>query len=299
MKKIITHLNPDLDAIASCWLIKRFLPGWAGAEIAFVEAKNTSQALDIEGEILYVDVGGGPLDHHRQNDPSTCAAKKCWDFITIKRQGEPLDLIGDGAITQLVEVIRQIDNAQDLNWSEKSEARDCFYLHQILGGLKGLGEKDQPVVEFGFRALEAIWLSLKSIWRAKEELVSKAVFFSTPWGQAVCCETANEQFLWEAEKQNYVLAVKKTPQDGSVRMAARPDSKVDLAPVLTLIKKADPDSDWYLHPSHKLLLNHTSLNPAFRPTRLSLEEIIAIIRNQPLAEKEVQFNGDDSSQGSG
>jgi hypothetical protein len=218
------------------------------------------------------------LDHHRINDQTTCAAHKCWLFITQKRRGAALDLLTDGAVTQLVEVVRQIDNAQDLNWAEKSEPRETFYLHQLIGGLKGHAENDHQVIEFGFRALDAILLSLKNIFHAKEELATKAVFFTSPWGQAAAAETGNEQFLWEAEKQGFLLAIRKNLKDGSVRMAARPDSSVDLAPVMAALQRADPASGWYLHPSGKLLLNQSSLNPNLYPTTLSLGQIISIIR---------------------
>jgi hypothetical protein len=277
VKKIITHLNPDLDAIASVWLIKRFLSGWAGAETSFVEAKNVLAAQEVKGETLYVDVGGGPLDHHAVNDLTTCAARKCWELVTHRRKGEALDLLTDGAVTQLVEVVRQIDHAQDLTWAEKKEPRECFYLHQLLGGLKALAENDHQVVEFGFRALDSVLLNLKNTLRAKEELAEGTLFFDSPWGKAAARVTGNEQFLWEAEKQGYLVAVKKHPKDGAVRIVARPDSSVDLAKVEQVVKQADPVADWYLHPSHKLLLNHSSLNPSFRPTRLSLAEIIGII----------------------
>ena len=38
MKVVVTHSSPDLDAITSVWLIKRFLPGWEDANIQFVPA---------------------------------------------------------------------------------------------------------------------------------------------------------------------------------------------------------------------------------------------------------------------
>ena len=38
MKIIVTHAAPDLDAVTSVWLIKRFLQGWNEAEVRFVPA---------------------------------------------------------------------------------------------------------------------------------------------------------------------------------------------------------------------------------------------------------------------
>ena len=38
MKIVVTHTSPDMDAITSVWLIKKFLPGWETATVRFVPA---------------------------------------------------------------------------------------------------------------------------------------------------------------------------------------------------------------------------------------------------------------------
>ena len=38
MKIVVTHTSPDLDAIVSVWLIKKFLPEWQDARSEFVQA---------------------------------------------------------------------------------------------------------------------------------------------------------------------------------------------------------------------------------------------------------------------
>jgi hypothetical protein len=72
--------------------------------------------------------------------------------------------------------------------------------------------------------------------------------------------------------------VKKHPRSGAAQIYARPDSRVDLSQVYQIIKQRDPQADWFLHASKKLLLNEASVNPNMKPTRLSLEEIISIIK---------------------
>ena len=62
MKTIITHVNPDLDAVASVWLIKRFLPDWQDAKVKFTQAiDNSNPQIDADPEVLYVDVGRGEI----------------------------------------------------------------------------------------------------------------------------------------------------------------------------------------------------------------------------------------------
>ncbi len=47
MKTIVTHLNPDLDAMAAIWLIRRFLPGWSKARVEFVPAGETFEGKPV------------------------------------------------------------------------------------------------------------------------------------------------------------------------------------------------------------------------------------------------------------
>jgi len=280
MKKIITHINPDLDAAAAVWVIKRFLPGWEEAEVDFIEATADGEKIpgvDSDPEVLYVDVGRGKLDHHQTNYYLS-ATRLCWDYVLEQREGQPLKEIEQEAGKRLVEVVTQVDNAKDLNWKEVGETRYYFYLHILIDGLRGLGESDQQVLEFGFRALDAVFLTLKNKIRAEEDL-KNGIKFQTKWGEGIALESANKRVLWEGEIQGFVLVVKKDPKSGAIQIYARPDSKVNLTAAYQKIKKIDSSADWFLHASGRLLLNESSVNPNMRPTKLTLEQIIEVLKS--------------------
>ena len=82
MFTIVTHHNPDLDAVTSVWLIKRFLPNWQSAQLCFVPAGKTADDKPPKSDprILHVDTGFGMLDHH-QSDEHTSAAKKTYQYL--------------------------------------------------------------------------------------------------------------------------------------------------------------------------------------------------------------------------
>ena len=278
MKRIITHVNPDLDAIASAWLIQKFLPGWEEAEISFCQAETTfdNKLVDSDPDILHVDVGLGKLDHHQTNS-FTCASKLSLDFILEKRKGQELSSLNSEALKMIVKTVNEIDNAHDSSWSEVKEERYDFYLHSILSGLRRMGKTDIEVVQYGFLGLNAILKNLKAGIKAKEE-IKKGIEFQTPWGKAIALETGNELFLWESEKAGYILAAKKDPDEGNVRIYARYDSDVDLKKAYQKLKEMDKESDWFLHSSSKLLLNGSRVKD-MRPTKLSLEEVIEVLKN--------------------
>ena len=276
MKKIVTHINPDLDAVASVWLILRFLPGWQEAEIDFCPAGETleNEPADVDEDVLYVDTGLGRLDHH-QTSEYLSAARLCLDYVVEKRRGKQLSLLNEEALGRMVEVVTQVDNARDLNWKEVGAARHDFYLHNIIGGIRGMAGSDQETMDHGLKALDAVFHNLKNRIRAEEE-IKNGVEFKTPWGKALAVETGNEQVLWEGEKAGYCLVVKKDPKEGGVRIYSRWDTDVDLTKVYNKVRKLDPESDWFLHSSKKLLLNAAS-GKKMQPTKLSLKEMMEVL----------------------
>jgi hypothetical protein len=275
MKKVITHINPDLDAVTSVWLIKRFLPGWEEAKVGFAPAGEV-KGVDLDPEVLYVDTGRGKLDHH-QTGRYLSASQLCLTFLKKQRKGQSLSPLEEKALQELVAVVTNIDNARDLSWKEVSLDRYQFYLHTLIEGLRGLAKSDKEVIDLGMILLDAVLLNFKNKIRADEELVQGKVFQSQ-WGKAIGLISGNQQTIWRGEAKGYVLVVKKDPEEGGVRIYSRYDSKVDLTKAYNQVRKKDPDSDWFLHASKKLLLNQASANPNMRPTKLSLNELIKILK---------------------
>ncbi|MFN4213065.1 MAG: chromate resistance protein ChrB domain-containing protein, partial [Microgenomates group bacterium] len=129
MKYIVTHLSADLDSITSCWLIKRFLPGWKKAKIILVPAGSTlnNKPADDNPEVIHVDTGLGRFDHH-QTDEFTCATKKVFEYLQEKKylkknQIKPLE--------RIVEFVNLIDHFQEVYFPQAENDRYDFSLHQI------------------------------------------------------------------------------------------------------------------------------------------------------------------------
>jgi len=275
VKKVITHINPDLDAVTSVWLIKRFLPGWQEAEVDFVFAGEVKD-VDSDPDILYVDTGRGKLDHHQISQPLS-AAKLCRQYIQQNRQAEKLSPLDQEALDSLVAVVTEIDTARDLKWPETKKSRSFFYLHWLISNLRDLGKDDQAILGFGFQALDAILLALKSQIKAKQEL-KEGQKFTTAWGRAIAMETGCEDAIWEGEVQGYCLVVRKDPESGGVRIYARWDNDIDLTKAYNKLKQLDSGADWFLHASKKLLLNQSKVNPNLRPTKLSFKKVIEVLK---------------------
>lgn len=88
MKQIITHANPDLDAIVSAWIAQDFLFRESKSEVLFVSRK-VPERLMLHADCV-VDVGNtySPEDYrfdHKppafQNRNSTCATRLIWKYL--------------------------------------------------------------------------------------------------------------------------------------------------------------------------------------------------------------------------
>src|SRR5690606_17892776 len=81
-KTIVTHISPDLDAITSSWLIKRYLTDWDTADHAFVPAGETfgNKDPDANPNVIHVDTGLGKFDHHQLTE-RTSATKRVFDYL--------------------------------------------------------------------------------------------------------------------------------------------------------------------------------------------------------------------------
>ncbi len=275
MPKIVTHCSVDLDAITSSWLIKRYLPGWEQAEIVFVAAGSTldNRQPDIDPHVIHVDTGLGKFDHHQKNDYSS-ATKKTYDYLKDEAYipqhlQEPLE--------HMVAVVTDIDHFAEVYFPDAGNDRYDFLLSQIIDGLRSPLKEDTKICETVFILLDAILQVFRNKVKA-EKAIEKAFVFKTKWGKTIALECQTDEATKLALKQGYRLVIKRSPEQGSVRIKTLPDQSLDLTPLYDEIRKKDKKGTWFLHISKNMLLNGSSKNPHLIPTGLSLKKLIEIIK---------------------
>lgn len=270
MKTIVTHMNPDLDAVASVWLLKRFGGvDFADAKVTFVPSGTTLKDVpaDSDPAVVHVDTGLGRLDHHQSNE-YTCAADKVFQYLKLT----------DPALRRLIEIVVLVDHAKDLEWADAEDDKWELWLPSLLTGYKLLyPDAYERQLAFGLDALDAAYRTLQAKAEAEAEL-AKGVEFTAKWGKAIACLTYNDSILDVGLKKGYVLVARKDPGKGYLRVSGASSKGVDLETALIKFREADRQATWYLHPSKVLLRNGSTKNPKMRPTSLNLEKIIAILK---------------------
>ncbi len=299
MKIIVTHNSPDIDNVTSTWLLRRFLQGWQDAEIRFVPAGTRLPSSKLEApsgqgdpiekigedEILTVDTGLGPLDHHQTKTDEVCAATLTWNYVRENGQmfenEEESGKIQDReeAISRIVNIALDDDHFKQVFYPDANADYLESTLPELLDGAKLTKPNDDAfVMDYGLTSLDLLLHKMENkIW-AERELKDNGAEFESKWGKAVALETINDDVIKEGQKMGFALVVRKDPRKGYIRIKGSPKFDVDLTPAYEQLKKMDPEATWFLHVGKRMLLNGTTKNPKMKPTKLPLDQIISVLK---------------------
>ncbi|MBI4066236.1 hypothetical protein HY411_00825, partial [Candidatus Gottesmanbacteria bacterium] len=234
MKTIVTHIGPDLDAITSIWLVKKFFPGWEEASIAFVPAGKTlnNTSPDETPDIIHVDTGFGKFDHH-QSDTNTCAAQLVYNSVKETKSE-------DAAMTRMLAVVGEVDHFREVFFpNPTADFWDFSLVSQIDGWRLLYPDNPIKIIALGMETLDGIYKTFQNKVWAEKELKDKAVHFDSPWGKAFGIETTNDEVVHLGQKMGYALVIRRDPRKGYVRIKSLPKDDIDLAPVYNTLKDKD------------------------------------------------------------
>lgn len=266
MTTIVSHFSPDLDSIASSWIVYRFA-GLSGADFAFVGAGKTLNDAppDADPNIIHVDTGFGRFDHHQPEvaAPDVCAAKLVWQAFA------PDDL----PLRRMVEYVIEVDNGRQ----DPGERAHPFSATGLISGLNDLYPNDPQRVMDSVLPLMDAWYETSKELIASEEAFERAEWFESHWGPAVFLDESIGAAQTLAYSQGAVVYVYRS-KHGWLGVNAAATSEVNLTPIADRLRDADPGAGWYLHPSKKLLLNGSKKAAPSSPSNLSLAELVDLVR---------------------
>lgn len=276
MKTIVTHLSPDLDAIASVWLIKKYLPDWGDAQVKLVPAGTTlnNELPDQDKNVIHVDTGLGRFDHH-QTTAYTSATKLVFKYLVGRDYIEERDI---KPLEKIIEYVNSTDHFAEVFYSDPSADRYDFMIRQLVDGLKVLNRDEDKLIEVIFLMLEAALIVFKNKVNAQDE-IKRGFVFKSYLGRSLALESKNEEAVKLALKEGFTLVIRRHPDLGFTRIKTLPDKKYTLKPIYEKILSKDKSGSWYFHISGHMLLNGSSGNPKLVPTSLSLNQIIEIIKS--------------------
>ena len=167
---IITHENPDLDAILSSLLLKLFgeekFPGVSKAKMEFVSAgvlyKGENAQNLLEQGIITVDTGGGQFDTHPDENNKVDRAKlnrSASDLVA-----EYLGILSDPQWKLIIEYTR-IHDSTGVSLISSDQIHHLISIQSILNGLKILYPSDNhKMIEMGSLILTSMAHYFKKDW---------------------------------------------------------------------------------------------------------------------------------------
>lgn len=272
MKTLVTHVKPHLDDICGIWLLRQYLPGFAKANIRFIPIDEKGgqtwdgRKVDSNPSVIHVGVARGAFDEHR-GVQNACATTLVWKFLKQKGYA-PQDRLLRNAIERLTRYVL----AEDTGRLKGLPHRNVM-LPVLLGGLPDSLERTR----LGFALLQSLLrieinvLILERDWKRRLE-------FPTPWGKGVALQTAAGGSDDFAYRKGFTLVVARNPKTGDLGIRAASDSRANLRTLARRIRGREPAAQWYLHHSGKLLLCGDAVAPNVKRSKLSLKEMVSLIK---------------------
>jgi len=290
-KTIVTHTNPDLDAIAYAWLMAKYAPGFGAYKIEFESIANPDRNL-LEQADSVGDIGGEydparwRFDHHHlpgAESTATCATRMVWEHL--------LSLGIDVAhLEPLIEVVHQ----GDLGYT------DAAGIHAILWGFGIRFEAnnnrrltDQEMAAWGFEILDCAghWLKRKAelsaelsekvIWKSDDRLIWAVENGSHGTSFAAYAEGARLIVFFGKpidlpEGTTYPVGVSRAPE------WQEPNLNVSIGHILHMADHYPPEviaeiESWFVHPAGFFSGRGTAKGPMFEPPRCSLLDLATAI----------------------
>lgn len=268
---IVTHRRPHLDEVCALWIIQKYWNEFSHANIEFVSTSPTggerwnNTAPDSNPFVLYVGVGQGRFDEHK-GDVDDSSATLVWKE-TLERgsisKGEKQ------AVSRIVEYVKQEDMAKYI-----TNDLHQFGIPTIVSGLYGVNKKDSLLVyKIGRQIMDALLFEMLKRISAEKDWEGR-VDFDTKWGRAAAVVTDIPGIERIAFSLGYVLLVSHNKACTYHGMRADPHSDVDLTDVALRVKQREPEANWFLHQSKRLLLCGGEIAATENYSHLTLTELM-------------------------
>lgn len=262
---IVGHLSPDVDCLCAIWILRRW-GGFDDATLRFVPSGQTLDGIpaDSNPAIIHVDTGRGRFDHHSADDHTLSATE------LVRRACAP----DEAVLERIAHDVTRLDHAL----ATGGTAPDIC---DLIDGFNALYPKTPEAVASAMFANFDAWYASEAKQVRLETAFARRIEFDTPWGFGIAMESDDGGSSRLAYGAGAVLYAYRDGK-GNMGIAAKSRTSIDLTQVFHDLKRIDPQADWYLHPSRRLLLCGTPKSPPRVPSSLTLDQLVGVLRGDYL-----------------
>jgi hypothetical protein len=270
-KVLVTHVRPHLDDIAGIWLFQKYLPGWKDARVHFIPTTNKGgkpyggKPVDTDPNIFHIGIGRGKFDEHKGNIGES-AATLIHQEIKRKKQ-LPKTLIERKALERVIEYVLEGDLGQRHGlpgWA--------YEFGTVIMWIPDSKERTRA----GIVMLDALLSFFEDYEKLSKDWKKKKIF-KTQWGRGVGI-ISDKRATIRIYDEGYVLAAQVDPKRGYRSIRAHANSRVDLTAAYKKAIALEPKADWYLHHSKRMLICGSEVAPQSIRSRLTLEQLIDLVK---------------------
>ncbi|HUD02514.1 MAG TPA: hypothetical protein VMR46_00635 [Candidatus Paceibacterota bacterium] len=305
--KMLLPTRPQPDTIVAIFLLKKFgakkFPDIENATVevrAQLENNETFESL-LKQNILAIDLGGGPLDHHGS------------DYSTTELVARYLGVYNDRSLQQLLAYTNR-DDKQGKGTVSRDPLDRAFGLSGLIASLNKANPKNpQHVVDSILPLLEAHWQSAQEhhvelpaeVERKRAEGAYEE--FTVTYGNKkllVSCivsdKPAMPTYLRSMSGPHADVVIQKSEKTNHLCVLTKQEHKIDLSIVAALIRLREGENAgidlgndpvylgqtgrikeveyWYYDPATNSLLNGGSHSDKVTPSSIEWEEFKKIVR---------------------
>lgn len=286
-RRVITHLNADLDAITATWATSRL---WLKEEVELVFVSAHSDGSEFSEDDIIIDIYAGGKGIKGQMDDQD-VQHSAFAYL-VDKYGSEEDK------TALAELVAFVD-AQDSYGSAiaylapeiNEHARDVLAFSAINAVHRGFQrwtfecglyssqeERDQALCELMWKSLDGMYLNGLSRLKAEQEADVLPQYFAS--GKIVFLDNARYRATsYIVRKRGALLVVYRDGNNlGVTSNASLGDRlRMDHPRIKALIEAAGESADWHCPKDGRFCSHGTSKSPAERPSRVNVQELIAIL----------------------
>jgi len=272
MKTLVTHIRPHLDDICALWLLARHIPGAKDAKIEFVPTDGNGGPRHDDADTICVGVGRGKFDEHK-GDIDDCSTTLVYKEVL---RVAPPDAREQAALKKIVDWVFLADTGK-----LKGLPQQQFAVPAVFDGyFETHGRDSLAMTMFGFEILDSHLNAQRGEVEVEEAWQSR-VEFESPWGLGAGLTSNSRQIDGFAYEHGVAVAVIVNTAGTYHTIRADAKSSADLTGAHAEIMRRDPEASWYFHHSKKMLIcGGTGGVPAAHPSKLSLADLIGIIRKR-------------------
>lgn len=266
---LATHPNPHLDDICGIWLLKKYDHRFNGARIRYIP-----QGTKINDEsVVAIGIGRGKYDEHK-GDVLESATTLVFKDVRSKIK----NTLERAAVAELVQWVCDEDHARFMGTPYHE-----FGVGSVIMELPHLPNiSSAAATEWGMKALDALLQiliekqKLLRDWKKRKEFLSQ-------WGRGVALTTtaSSGQVGEYATSQGILIFVAVNSKNKFRYIKAAPGKiDVDLTAAYDIVRHKEPNVDWYLHHSKRMLICGSDVAPQSKLSKMSLAELVALIEKK-------------------